>query len=281
MNATKHLIGEKGFRISANLYDAPAAAIILLHGFPDNSHLYDELLPYLTPHYKVITFDFLGWGESDKPLNYPYNFNSLLQNLEDVIRYFKLQKVILVAHDASGPPAIEWALQNKDKVEKLVLLNTFYSRMPIKAPEAIWLFSTPLVRNIARPVAKAFDNYAFKKMYWWQVGRFITKPGMKEKYVPLLYRQFEGTPNTQRAFFSLNRDLLPTMIRMTRKVIKHKTFDLPVQIIFGEKDQYLNSKGAHKFNELFPGSELNLLPNAGHFVQIDEPMEVARLIRRG
>src|ERR1700747_3867843 len=46
-------------------------AIILMHGFPDNVHLYDRLSPYLSPPRRVVLFDFLGWGSSDKPSGYP------------------------------------------------------------------------------------------------------------------------------------------------------------------------------------------------------------------
>jgi hypothetical protein len=34
-------------------------------------HLYDRLIPYLSPSRRAVTFDFLGWGASDKPLGYP------------------------------------------------------------------------------------------------------------------------------------------------------------------------------------------------------------------
>ena len=45
--------------------DHPGAepAIILMHGFPDNVHLYDRLSPYLSPPRRVVLFDFLGWGQ--------------------------------------------------------------------------------------------------------------------------------------------------------------------------------------------------------------------------
>jgi haloalkane dehalogenase len=47
--------------------DHPGAepAIILMHGFPDNVHLYDRLSPYLSPPRRVVLFDFLGWGSSE------------------------------------------------------------------------------------------------------------------------------------------------------------------------------------------------------------------------
>ena len=43
-----------------------------MHGFPDNTHLYDRLLPHLAGRRPVVRFDFLGWGRSDKPAGYPY-----------------------------------------------------------------------------------------------------------------------------------------------------------------------------------------------------------------
>ena len=51
-----------------------------------------------------------------------------------------------------------------------------------------------------------------------------------------------------------------------------------MRIIFGDGDPYLNKGVALKFHELFPASDLFLLPGARHFVQMDEPEEVARLI---
>jgi pimeloyl-ACP methyl ester carboxylesterase len=40
-----------------------------MHGFPDNLHIYDRLVPALHGR-QVITFDFLGWGASDKPVDH-------------------------------------------------------------------------------------------------------------------------------------------------------------------------------------------------------------------
>src|SRR5207249_3856000 len=113
-------------------------------------------------------------------------------------------QVVLIAHDASGPPAIDWALAHPERVAGLVLLNTYYCEMPtLRRPEAIWLFSTPVIRSVARPVSRMFGNWLFRRMYWWQ---------------------------------------------------------------------------ARTFHEFLPGSELFLIPGARHFVQLDEPEQVARLI---
>ena len=82
-----------------------------------------------------------------------------------------------------------------------MLLNTYYCAMPtLRPPEAILLFSTPLLRNVARVVSKAFHNWLFRKMYWWQVGRFMREASDGEEFLPLLYQQFAATPSAQPAW---------------------------------------------------------------------------------
>ena len=116
--------------------DHPGAepAIILMHGFPDNVHLYDRLCPYLSPPRRVVLFDFLGWGSSDKPFGYPYTTDNQVGDLDAVIAQLGLGQVVLVAHDASGPPAIDWALAHPERVAGLVLLNTRPPALGLEVP---------------------------------------------------------------------------------------------------------------------------------------------------
>src|SRR5258708_9408418 len=124
-----------------------------MHGFPHILQLYDRLFPWQIHSRGVVAFDFLGWGESDKPAGYPYSAANQVGDLDAVMEQLHLQQVVLVAHDASGPPAIDWALAHADRVAALVLLNTYYCLMPtLRPPEAILLNSTPVVRNAPRPV---------------------------------------------------------------------------------------------------------------------------------
>ena len=276
---TEHVVQRGPYHLYAREYPGEEPAIVLMHGFPDNLHLYDRLLPWLITSRRVVTFDFLGWGESDKPAGYPYTAANQVGDLDAVIEQLHLQQVVLVAHDASGPPAIDWALAHAERVAALVLLNTYYCLMPtLRPPEAIWLNSTPLVRNVARFVFQAFDNWLFRKMYWWQVGGFMREAADREEFLPLLYQQFAAAPSAQPAFFRLNEDLLSAVRDRTKRIPQMKAFRRPVRIIFGAKDRYLNTGVARRFHELFPTSDLFLLPEAKHFVQIDEPEEVARLL---
>jgi haloalkane dehalogenase len=279
LSYTEHIIQRGLYHLSAREYPGEEPTIILMHGFPDNSHLYDRLLPWLSPSRRVVTFDFLGWGESSKPVGYPYTAANQTGDLDAVIEQLHLEQVMLVAHDASGPPAIDWALAHADRVAALVLLNTYYAAMPmLRPPEAIWLFSRPRVRNVARVVSTLFHNFLFRKMYWWQVGRFMREATARQEFVPLLYQQFAATPGTQPAFFRLNEDLASTVRDRTKRFPQMKAFRRPVRIIFGASDPYLNAGVALRFHELFPTSDLFLVPHAYHYVQIDEPEQVAQLL---
>jgi len=249
--------------------------LVLLHGFPDNLHLYDRLLPYLRPTRQVVTFDFLGWGASDKPTGYPYTATNQTGDLDAVLGQLGLNRVLLVAHDASGPPAIDWALDHPQRVAGLVLLNTYYHWMPrLRRPEAIFLYSTPLLRNLARAVMRRAPGLD-RRLYTWQVGRFIRDDNVRAELVPLLYEQFRPA---RPAFWRLNDDLLGTVWSRRRKAPQARGFTAPVRIVFGAADPYLNVHVARRFHALFPRSEMFLLPTARHYVQVDEPEQVAQLI---
>ena len=58
-------------------------------------------------------------------------------NQHDVLEPQVLDDGVLVAHDASGPPAIDWALWHPERTAALVLLNTYYGRtLAARTPEA-------------------------------------------------------------------------------------------------------------------------------------------------
>src|SRR5271155_97625 len=69
--------------VYAREYKGADPAFVLMHGFPDNLHIWDDLIPYLTASgRRVVTFDFLGFGASDKPAGASYSFLQQLADLE-------------------------------------------------------------------------------------------------------------------------------------------------------------------------------------------------------
>ena len=252
-------------------------AIVLMHGFPDNHHLYDRLVPYLEGRH-VVTFDFLGWGESDKPARYDYTFANQEGDVDAVIKRLGLQRVVLVPHDASGPAGINWALDHPDKVAAIVALNTFYCLLPDappNPPEAIRLFSDPAFNRLIEHFRASPRE--FRWLYDFQVGGFIADEKVRKKFVPLLYRQFTAKPSTLGPFLALNADLTPAVLANTERVAELKTFAAPVLFAFGE-DPYLSPAQGRALADLFDKGTAMTIEGARHFPQLDNPAEVAHIV---
>jgi haloalkane dehalogenase len=105
-------------RIYVREHPGEEPTIILMHGFPDNLHLYDRLLAYLSPPRRVIAFDFLGWGASNRPVGYPYTASSQVGELDAVITQTaasacnpRRARRPWSACDLTGPLSIRSALQ--------------------------------------------------------------------------------------------------------------------------------------------------------------------------
>lgn len=250
--------------------------IVLMHGFPDSLHLYDLLTPQLAGRH-VVAFDFLGWGDSDKPLGHQYNFKSLEYDLDAVITQMNLQQVVLVVHDASGPTGINWALANPNRTAGLVLLNTIYSKMDaIIPPEEIELFSTPGIKQQVAVKLTTKNDRLWRRRFEKQISKFMLDENVKGYFLNVLGQQSYAI---RPAFYGLNQDLQPEFARNLCNVEQLQYLNVPVRIIFGCGDPYLNPSVAREFQRLFPQADLHLIRNAGHYVQVDKPAEVGALIR--
>jgi pimeloyl-ACP methyl ester carboxylesterase len=82
MGCQETFVQRNQHRIYVRDYPGEEPPLVLMHGFPDNLHLYDRLVPYLSPPRRVITFEFLGWGASDKPAGYPYTTTNQVGDLD-------------------------------------------------------------------------------------------------------------------------------------------------------------------------------------------------------
>ena len=262
----EHLVSHQGSNIYVRLYAGTGPAFVMMHGFPDNLHIYDRLIPAL-PGRQVITFDFLGWGASDKPTDHAYTSKQQEGELHAVLDALQIDQVVPVAHDASGPAAINWALDHPQRVSSLVLLNTYYGQAPtLRFPEFISLFADPAYAALTRAMAQ--NPTVAQWLLAWQGHQFGEDEQVLQSLLPIIGPQFAGTPSTFPPFIGLTSDLHATVQATTRRMPDLKAFDRPVRIIFGAEDPYLNTGVARSLHEALPTSELSLLPKKGHWPQL-------------
>src|SRR6266496_4805268 len=138
-----------GGRLHVTDYPGASPPLVMLHGFPDDSRIYDRLAPLLAPR-RVVAVDWLGYGRSDRAEPGPPDGAQHQRELRFVLDSLELGRVGLVGHDASGPDAIDFTLNEPGRVGHLILLNTYYGHAPAgRFPEMIRLLADPGLTPLA------------------------------------------------------------------------------------------------------------------------------------
>jgi haloalkane dehalogenase len=167
---------DQGGRVYARDYKGPDPAFVLMHGFPDNLHIYDDLVPYLVARgRRVVTFDFVGFGGSDKPAGALYSFKQQLGDLEAIVQVLGLGKIVPVTHDSSGLASINYALAHPAGVDSVIMLNSAYAEdSTVLWPEMITLFATKSLHAIAMAIAQSPEQFGW--LLTWQQQKNPGRP---------------------------------------------------------------------------------------------------------
>lgn len=274
--ALERVIPVGDHRIFAIEIPGEEPAVLLAHGFPDNLHLYDRLYPFLRGR-RVIAFDFIGWGRSEKPApttEYQYSTAAQVDELETVIQAFDLRDFTLVVHDQSAPVGLEYLREDQSRVGELVFLNGFYGLSPnLSPPKGIEIHADPQLDAVE--LAVEGDAAATEAFYRFQMNEFINVAEDEGAMIDTLWAQF---PAARPAFVALNDVLFSEVLGRTGTVPELSTITVPTDIVQGAADPYLTTGVAREFHELLPNSTLTIVEEAGHFVQIDAPEVVAQAI---
>jgi haloalkane dehalogenase len=260
--------------------------LVLLHGYPDSQHLYDAVVPLLRRERDVVTFDFLGWGDSDKPSPgaYPYDSASLRADLEAVLAALAYDRITLVVHDASGWPGIDWALDNPDRVASLVVLNTVYHPTSTSRPPeglAQYAIASPerdaLVPRVLANDTLWIEGSADEQIIGFrdQIGKFFNNGATRKALLPIFVQQSLAM---RPAFIALAGQLIPEITAHADAIPRMAAFTRPVVVAFGVDDPYLNLGVAADFAARFPNAKRIDIAGANHYVQLDQPEQVAAAI---
>ena len=100
--------------------------VVCFHGEPTWAYLYRKMLPVLTAAgQRVICPDYPGFGRSDKPTERGwYTYDRHVEYMSALLRALDLREVTVVVQDWGGPIGLRWAVENADRVARLVILNT-------------------------------------------------------------------------------------------------------------------------------------------------------------
>jgi len=280
---TEHRVPREQGKLYARDYDGTGPAFVLMHGFPDNLRIYDDLIPYLTKAgRRIVAFDFLGFGASDKPVGASYSFEQQLGDLSAVIQALGLGQVVLVAHDSSGIAAVNFAVEHPYKVASLCILNSAYDNSSLNVwPEMIVLFADPALKALARAVAQSPAQFGW--LLDWQRLKFAEplpadqKLHFEQFMAPLIADNFVLPPSSGPAFVQMGAKFYEELKRNSTRLPLVEALDLPVKVIWGEFDPYLGVAMGRERAAHFKNGSFHLVP-AGHWLQSDMPQRVAELM---
>jgi haloalkane dehalogenase len=270
-----------------NLYvrDYPGAGptLMLMHGFPDHQGIYDDLIPYLAKAgRRVVAFDFLGFGASDKPVGATYSFAQQLGDLEAVVQGLNLGKVMLVLHDSSGIVGMNFVLAHPGKVAGLRILNCAFDDRPrAHWPEIIIMFADKDLAALAQTFAT--DPARFAWLFEWQRGRFAASlsPAHRahfEAFIgPLIADNFMKQPSAGPAFAQMTAQFYAELARNSLRLGEVASLDMSVKVIWGTDDPYLTTAMGEEMAGRFRNGTFHPV-SAGHWLQSDEPALVAKEI---
>ncbi len=103
--------------------EGKGTAMVLLHGFLENSTMWGEIKEVLVKKYRIITIDLLGHGQTGC-LGYVHTIEMMAEAVEVVLHHLKIRKSIFIGHSMGGYVALAFAEKNPDAIKKLVLLNS-------------------------------------------------------------------------------------------------------------------------------------------------------------
>ena len=120
-----HYVEVDGLRLHY-LDEGSGPPVVCFHGEPTWSYLYRKMLPPLVEGgQRVVCPDYAGFGRSDKPTDRGwYTYDRHVELMTALLAEVDVRDATVVVQDWGGPVGLRWAVENADRVARLVILNT-------------------------------------------------------------------------------------------------------------------------------------------------------------
>ena len=249
---------------------ASSHAIAMVHGNPAWSYTYRKLIKCLSNKYRCIALDHIGFGLSDKPIEWDYLPENHANNFEKLLDHLDLESITLMVGDWGGPIGLSYALNHPDKIKSIVITNTWM--WSVKGILHYEIFSRVMGGIIGRVLIKRhnfFVKVLMKKMFRAEISSSVhqhyiepLKKPMDRKGCWIFPKQIIGSSNWLANLWN------------KRAAIINK----PSLIIWGKKDIAFREIELEKWKSLFTDVEVHEYDEVGHFVQEELGDELCPLV---
>ncbi len=250
--------------------------LVILHGYPTSSYDYQKVLPELTKHYRVIIHDHLGFGFSEKPLDYSYSLIEQTDVALEVWKQLNLKKVTLLAHDYGTSVATEiLARQNKQQIDlqidELILCN---GSAHIELSK-LRLIQKLLKSKITGKFVASLTNYPIFKRNMRNV--YFDKSKAKNEELKEMWFQLEYNEG-RKVIHKISNYINERYYFWHRWIGALKETQVPTKIIWAENDPIAIMEIAELLANEIPNNKLLTIENTGHFLMIENPEEWLKMV---
>lgn len=247
--------------------------ILLIHGMAGSAQTWRAIVPQLAKKYRVIAPDLLGHGQSSKPRT-DYSLGAFAVGLRDLLDELGVRSATVVGHSLGGGIAMQFLYQHPDYCNRLVLISSGGL-----GPDVGWilrLLAAPGAELVMPVIAPSPVLRAGNGVKSWLSSMGLRSPRGAEIWNA--YSSF-GDRQTRDAFLRTLRSVVDyrgqSVSALNRLRLRE---DLPTLAIWGEDDAIIPVDHAYSALEARPDCRLEVLPEVGHFAQVEAPSAVVDII---
>ena len=252
--------------------------LTLLHGFPTCSFDWAPVVDELAKERRLLLFDFVGFGDSDKPAGHTYSIHEQADLTEALWRHFGVESTALVVHDYGVSVGQELLARHSEgklavALERIAFLNgglypdlhrALLVQKLLLHPRTGPLLSKRIdERGLARGLRRVFAPEH--------------RPSDEELHEHWLGIERHGGAQIQHLLIRYIEDRRRHSERWTGAL---ERTDVPRTFVWGMLDPVSGAHMAERIVQRVPGRELHALADVGHYPQLEAPLRTGLLLRR-
>ncbi|HZJ23256.1 MAG TPA: alpha/beta hydrolase [Anaerolineales bacterium] len=231
--------------------------LVLLHGFPLDHHLWDDIAPLLEDRFDLILPDLRGFGESTT-VDAPYSMDDYASDIAGLLDQLGIQKAVIAGHSMGGYVALAFASLYPARVSGLALISSQVLADPPDRKEGRYKSAADVAEKGIGDVVEAMTSKFTSDARLQTIARSIMEKQKPGAYIGALKAMAERTDSTS---------LL-------------STFKFPVMVVHGEADALIPVARAHEVKAALPDSYYVELKDTGHVPMLEAAKETAEALLR-
>lgn len=250
--------------------------IVLIHGNAVSGDDWDTsgVAELLLRNHRVIIFDRPGFGYSERPRGHLWTAAQQAELLHKALIQLGVNRPVVVGHSWGTIVALALAERYQGDVAGLVLLSGYY--FWTLRPDALLVVAgaLPLLGDVLRYTVSPLLGWLQMPMLKWAMFSPARVPAhFQAAYSPALALR----PSQIRATSMDGALMIPGALALRRG---YKDLTLPVVIIAGDGDKIVFKRRSEQLRDAIRGSELQIVPGAGHMVHYLAPRQVAQAVEK-